>query len=464
MSTRLDDWCETYTGKHFWPLDPKPEEVSIDDIAHALSLTCRYNGHCKHFYCPTVDERILTADLRWVRAGELVAGDRILGFDEYAIGDMKRKKRKLRPAFIVEAAPFMGRTIRLEMSDGSTIKSSPEHPWLVATKVSRNQKWVTASQIAQDISLGRKRYIHRFLVPWDTDSSYNSGWLAGICDGEGSISFKNRQGFQCGVSQKQGHILDRMRTMLDHFGFQYGQSFAGHHLEGAGVVNLQIQGGWREILRLLGTVRPIRLLDNFQEGLAYGGKELAGLGEPIEIVGAYDDGVQDLMGIETSTHTYICEGYGAHNSVGQHSILCAILARINHFNPRIQLLALLHDAGEAYVSDVTRPIKPYLKGYQDMEDRIHRTILCALDIPGAYPIEADCINEIDNEMLTTEAKILMPYVGWSNLGYDPRTDIPIVERRPAAVEEEFKVFLEQLMRDARDVMPADGYSACLMPI
>ena len=40
----------TYTGKQFWPLDPRPEEVCIEDIAHALSLTCRFGGHCKQFY------------------------------------------------------------------------------------------------------------------------------------------------------------------------------------------------------------------------------------------------------------------------------------------------------------------------------------------------------------------------------------------------------------------------------
>lgn len=47
---RKGDWIGTYTGIHFYPLDPKPEEVSIDDIAHSLSLICRFNGHSKEFY------------------------------------------------------------------------------------------------------------------------------------------------------------------------------------------------------------------------------------------------------------------------------------------------------------------------------------------------------------------------------------------------------------------------------
>lgn len=48
--TRQGDWMQTYTGKQFWPLDPRPEEVNIEDIAHALSHQCRYGGHCLRFY------------------------------------------------------------------------------------------------------------------------------------------------------------------------------------------------------------------------------------------------------------------------------------------------------------------------------------------------------------------------------------------------------------------------------
>ena len=44
------DWFQTYTGKIFHPFDPDPELVCIEDIAHALSLLCRFNGHTKEFY------------------------------------------------------------------------------------------------------------------------------------------------------------------------------------------------------------------------------------------------------------------------------------------------------------------------------------------------------------------------------------------------------------------------------
>lgn len=40
----------TYTGRRFYPLDPNPADVCIEDIAHALAMICRFNGHVREFY------------------------------------------------------------------------------------------------------------------------------------------------------------------------------------------------------------------------------------------------------------------------------------------------------------------------------------------------------------------------------------------------------------------------------
>lgn len=47
---RAGDWMQTFTGRQFWPMDPRADEVFIEDIAHALSMQCRYAGHCLKFY------------------------------------------------------------------------------------------------------------------------------------------------------------------------------------------------------------------------------------------------------------------------------------------------------------------------------------------------------------------------------------------------------------------------------
>ena len=44
------EYITTYTGNHFKPTNPDPELIRIEDIAHALSLICRGNGHVKTFW------------------------------------------------------------------------------------------------------------------------------------------------------------------------------------------------------------------------------------------------------------------------------------------------------------------------------------------------------------------------------------------------------------------------------
>jgi hypothetical protein len=43
-------FIQTYSGRKFNFLDPDPETITIVDIAHALSQTCRFGGHTSKFY------------------------------------------------------------------------------------------------------------------------------------------------------------------------------------------------------------------------------------------------------------------------------------------------------------------------------------------------------------------------------------------------------------------------------
>ena len=50
ISARKGEWLQTFSGRPFWPLDPRAEDVDIEDIAHSLGMSCRYGGHCTKFY------------------------------------------------------------------------------------------------------------------------------------------------------------------------------------------------------------------------------------------------------------------------------------------------------------------------------------------------------------------------------------------------------------------------------
>ena len=50
MDEYQSQWTTTFTGRKFHFTNPQPEEISIVDIAHHLSLLCRFTGACNRFY------------------------------------------------------------------------------------------------------------------------------------------------------------------------------------------------------------------------------------------------------------------------------------------------------------------------------------------------------------------------------------------------------------------------------
>lgn len=87
-------------------------------------------------------------------------------------------------------------------------------------------------------------------------------------------------------------------------------------------------------------------------------------------------------------------------SVAQHSCLVADLVPAEH-----KLAALLHDATEAYLGDMTRPLKewmPYYRGFEDVIwGRVCERFGLGIDLP-ATVLKADLI------ALATERRDLMP--------------------------------------------------------
>lgn len=49
---RKDDkaWIWTFTGRKFYLLRPSAKDIDIRDIAHALSMQCRWTGHSRFHY------------------------------------------------------------------------------------------------------------------------------------------------------------------------------------------------------------------------------------------------------------------------------------------------------------------------------------------------------------------------------------------------------------------------------
>jgi len=94
-------------------------------------------------------------------------------------------------------------------------------------------------------------------------------------------------------------------------------------------------------------------------------------------------------------------------SVAQHSINCALEAKARKYTARVQLACLLHDASEAYISDITRPVKYYLTQYKEIEKHLQDVIYTKYLGAPLPEEEFTLMNQIDNDMLVCELNALM---------------------------------------------------------
>lgn len=127
--------------------------------------------------------------------------------------------------------------------------------------------------------------------------------------------------------------------------------------------------------------------------------------KPLEIQ-AKDISLEDIA----HALSLLCRG-GGHlkyfYSVGQHCINCAKEAQARGWSTRVVLGCLIHDAGEAYISDIIRPVKKHLPNYMEIEDKILSAVYEHFGLGNLTEQEYSQIRQIDNEILENEIPVLM---------------------------------------------------------
>ena len=94
-------------------------------------------------------------------------------------------------------------------------------------------------------------------------------------------------------------------------------------------------------------------------------------------------------------------------SVGQHCINCALEAELRGFPTRVVLACLLHDASEAYMSDVPRPFKHALPSYVEAEEKLLEMIYEKFLGSGLSEEEQKLVKIIDDDLLSYDLKVLL---------------------------------------------------------
>ena len=88
-------------------------------------------------------------------------------------------------------------------------------------------------------------------------------------------------------------------------------------------------------------------------------------------------------------------------SVAEHSVRATYLMPVG-----LELWGLLHDASEAYLVDVPRPLKhsPGMAFYREAEQRLQSMLYAKWGLTGAAPHE---LAEVDDQLLLTEQRDLL---------------------------------------------------------
>jgi len=254
-----------------------------------------------HAMCLNPEARILTKDLRWVQAGDLEIGDRIIGFDERQ--GTRQEPRRWRDAEVVATGIRTLDRILIHLADGRTLIATSNHRWIVKDGQSRTHSWVRTDQLR----VGYK--LNHFAPVWERDDTWEAGWLAGLYDGEGHLAIgvgaRNRTILKVVAAQKPGPVMDRTMT------FMKDKGFAVHLADHQAVHHLHLNGGFAEHLRFLGQIRPVRLLSKFEQAPLISAFQAKGY---ITIIGIEPAPPGPMVTLQSSTETYIAEGFGSHNT------------------------------------------------------------------------------------------------------------------------------------------------------
>jgi hypothetical protein len=137
-------------------------------------------------------------------------------------------------------------------------------------------------------------------------------------------------------------------------------------------------------------------------------KQLSAKSGPIRIVRAYQEPKAWTVGTKTSTGTFFCEGFGSHNCVAQHSVIVG-----NIVPPADAREGTLHDAAEAYLGDMVRPLKLSMPEYKAVELRNEEVIAARFGLTFPWPAS---VKVADNIALMTERRdVLHVDLPWTKL-------------------------------------------------
>lgn len=267
-------------------------------------------GYFTYKRCVTVDTPVLCDDLVWRPAGSLDKGQGVIGFDEEPVRVHHYDYRYIRLGTVLHNSIEEAEVVGIKLEDGTVLYAMPDHPWLVKYAVGNRVYWRESKDL-QATKKGGDVYLMRPFGPvWDTDETYEGGFLSAAYDGEGSLDRLNGVTF----TQRDNAFLTRVEDYLTGKGVPYKKS--PKKTKKGRMFTLRTHG-LRHLLPFLGALQPPRLLGRFRDGVA---KNLAGTllrcapEDWVKVISIFPAGVRRIAVLSTDIKTHFTGGFASHNT------------------------------------------------------------------------------------------------------------------------------------------------------
>lgn len=307
--------CKALPDYSLYDTDRENDSALLKDLWLMLDNCDIVIGH----NCVSVDTPVLKRDLTWVPAGDLKAGDKLVGFDEglppentvrNSCGKWKQNtgNRALAPSEVTDITISAKPCVEVVFENGDRVVTTTDHYWLGKAKNSNSLRWKRADKLA----VGERMI--KYFSPWEPDMSYDSGWLSGFLAGEGTVSnSENCQTVGVQFCQRPGKTWEQAIATCGRLGIKIATERTPHK-SGIGkqdTLYTGFLGGKFATIENIGKLQVKRFIDRIDWNCAGGLKGHGLLNN--KIVEVKDVGMKSVAVFGTTTKTFFGAGYAMHN-------------------------------------------------------------------------------------------------------------------------------------------------------
>ncbi len=251
-------------------------------------------------WCLAPSTRVLTTDFIWKACKDINKGDTLICFEESV---RTHDGRKFEIGIVEKTKVLKKDCLRLITTEGELI-CSKDHLWMSSKKGCCPTDWIKA----QDLKVGYK--LCKVSEVWETEYNWETGWMAGMLDGEGYVAKKNGS-LGIGQSKKYLKNLNLLSRVIAIFNKDLINCELSYAITSTEVVQV-VPKGLRQSWQVVGKYQPVRLKQKLIEQIQ-GSSIRSKRNRKVEILSIEDIGEQDVIGIQTDKKTFLAEGLLSHN-------------------------------------------------------------------------------------------------------------------------------------------------------